>query len=274
MYGAQIAFRDFKLSQGILGSEWVGFKHFLAFFASRNFTRTLSNTLTLSVYSLIVNTLFVITLSLLIHCVTNELFKKIVQTVVYLPHFISTVVMVALILIWLNPDTGLWGNIYRLFNTAGGKIPDPMASKGAFSSLYVWSDIWQHNGWNSIIFFAALASVDPSLYESATVDGASRLQKIFYIDLPMLLPTATILLILSAGGILNLGFEKVFLMQNNLNITASEVISTYIYKIGLTGQYPQFSFSTAVNLFQTVINLFLLIMVNTASRRLSDNSLW
>jgi putative aldouronate transport system permease protein len=201
-------------------------------------------------------------------------FQRFYQTVSYLPHFISTVVMVALLLIWLNADVGLWGNLYKAVTGSRDIAPDLLANPSVFSSIYVWSDIWQHNGWNSIIFFAALAGIDPSLYESATVDGASRMQKILFIDLPLLMPTAMILLILNAGGIMSLGFEKVFIMQNNLNLSASEIISTYIYKIGLVGAVPQFSFSTAVNLFQTVINLFLLILVNTVSKRLSENSLW
>jgi len=191
-----------------------------------------------------------------------------------MPHFISTVVMVALILVWLDPESGLFGHLFRLFAGQDAAVPNLMAQPQLFPHVFVWSEVWQRVGWNSIIFYAALAGVDPTLYEAATVDGASRLQKILYIDLPMIMPTASILLILSAGGIMSLGFEKAFLMQNNLNISASEVISTYIYKVGLTGAMPQFSFATAVNLFNTVINFFLLFFVNQVAKRMGNASLW
>lgn len=177
--------------------------------------------------------------------------------------------MVGLMLILLSPSTGLVGNLYKLF---GAEAPDLIGSAAWFSSLYVWSDVWQHVGWDSIIFIAALSTVDPSLYEAATVDGASRWHKIRYIDLPMLMPTAITLLILRVGGLLGVGFEKVYLMQNDLNITASEILSTYIYKIGLLSS--QYSFSSAVNLFNTVINFLLLILVNQISKKYSENSLW
>ena len=275
MYGVLLAFKDYR-NGAIMSAPWTDplFKHFIRFFNSPNFTNTLKNTLGISFYSLVAGFPFPIIVALGLNQMRSAKFKRVFQTVSYLPHFISTVVMVALILIWLNPDTGLWGNLYRLIKGSGVKVLNPMGSPRLFSSIYVWSDIWQHNGWNSIIFFAALAGIDPSLYEAATVDGASRMQKILYIDLPMILPTACILLILNAGGIMNLGFEKAFLMQNNLNLSASEVISTYIYKIGLTGLYPQFSYSTAINLFNTAVNLVLLILVNQVSKRLSSNSLW
>jgi putative aldouronate transport system permease protein len=179
------------------------------------------------------------------------------------------VVVVGMLLIMLSPGSGLIGNIYRLF---GKQAPNLMAEAGLFSSIYVWSGVWQHTGWDSIIYLAALSAVDPTLYEAAVIDGANRWQKIWKIDLIMLLPTACILLILRAGNIMNVGFEKVYLMQNNLNITASEVISTYVYKVGIIS--AQYSYSAAINLFNTMINLFLLILVNFISRRLSETSLW
>jgi putative aldouronate transport system permease protein len=196
-------------------------------------------------------------------------FKRVFQTVTYMPHFISTVVMVGLMLILFSPGSGLIGSIYRMF---GSEAPNLMGSSSLFSSVYVWSDVWQHAGWDSIIFIAALSAIDPSLYEAATVDGASRWQKICYIDIPMLIPTAVILFILRMGGLLGVGFEKVFLMQNNLNISSSEVIATYVYKIGLLSS--QYSFSAAINLFNTLINFVLLVLVNQISKKLSDNSLW
>lgn len=196
-------------------------------------------------------------------------FKRLFQTVTYMPHFISTVVIVGLMLILLSPGNGLIGNLYRLF---GAEAPNLIGSAGLFSSVYVWSDVWQHTGWDSIIYIAALSAVSPSLYEAATVDGASRWQKIRYIDIPMLLPTAVTLLILRVGGLLGVGFEKAYLMQNNLNISGSEVISTYVYKIGLLS--AQYSFSSAINLFNTIINFILLLLVNWIARRTSEQSLW
>jgi putative aldouronate transport system permease protein len=271
MYGVTIAFKDFKPALGIAQSPWAQplLKHFTKFFKAYQFQATLKNTLVLSFYSLLAGFPFPIAIALAVNQMRAKKFQRFYQTVSYLPHFISTVVMVGLIVLWLSPGSGLIGQIFKLF---GAEAPNLMGMKGAFSSIYVWSDIWQHTGWNSIIFFAALSAIDPTLYEAATVDGASRWQKIKAIDIPMLMPTATILLILSAGNIMNVGFEKVFLMQNNANLQASEVISTYVYKIGIT--QAQYSYSAAVNLFNTVANLLLLATVNQVSKRLSENSLW
>lgn len=271
MYGVLIAFKDYKNSLGIMGSPWANpwYKYFQQFFKSYQFKKTISNSLTISVYSLIAGFPLPIIMALVINQMRAKRFKKLFQTITYLPHFISIVVMVGLINIWLSPSTGLIGNIYRLF---GSEAPNLMGNAKAFSSIYVWSDVWQHTGWNSIIYIAALAGIDPSLYEAAVVDGASRWQKLMYIDFPMLLPTASILLIMSVGNIMNVGFEKAYLMQNNINLPASEIISTYVYKIGILSS--QLSYSAAINLFNTVINLILLITVNQVTRKLSDNSLW
>jgi putative aldouronate transport system permease protein len=208
-------------------------------------------------------------LALMINQLRVNRFKRFFQTVTYMPHFISTVVMVGLILILLSPSKGLIGNIYRLF---GAEAPDLLGSAGLFSGLFVWSNVWQQAGWDSIIYIAALSAVDPSLYEAATVDGASRWQKVRYIDIPMLMPTVITLLILHLGTLLGVGFEKIYLMQNDLNISASEVISTYVYKIGLLSS--QYSYSSAINLFNTIINFILLIVVNKAVKKFSDSSLW
>lgn len=271
MYGVVIAFKDYSNPLGIAGSPWSQpiFKHFLKFFNSYQFDTTIKNTLVISFYSLAASFPIPIVLALAINQMRAKRFKKLFQTVSYLPHFISTVVMVGLITIWLSPSTGLLGNIYKLF---GAEAPNLMGSKGAFPSIYVWSDIWQHMGWDSIIYLAALSSVSPSLYEAATVDGASRWQRLLYIDLPLLLPTASILLIMRAGSIMNVGFEKVYLMQNNLNLAASEVISTYVYKIGIISS--QYSYSSAINLFNTMVNLVLLVVVNQVTKRLNQSSLW
>ncbi|MDO4387289.1 MAG: ABC transporter permease subunit, partial [Clostridia bacterium] len=230
---------------------------------------TIRNTLALNLYSLLVGFPIPIFLALMINQITARRFRKGFQTVLYLPHFISTVVMVGLLLIWLSPSRGLLGAFYGLFHKTA---PNILGMPGAFRSIYVWSDVWQHAGWDSIVFLAALSSVDPTLYEAAVVDGATRWQKQIYIDLPLLLPTASIMLILRAGGIMNVGFEKVFLMQNSLNLTKSEVIATYVYKMGLKSN--QYSISTAVNLFNNVINFALLMLVNGITKKLGDTSLW
>lgn len=268
MYGVLIAFKDYSPALGIMGSPWAGMKYFEKFFHSYQFNVTIKNTLIISLYSIVTFPIPIV-FALMVNQMRANRFKRFFQTVTYMPHFISTVVMVGLMLILLSPGSGLIGSIYRLF---GAEAPNIMGSAGMFSSVYVWSDVWQHAGWDSIIYIAALSAVDPSLYEAATVDGASRWQKIRYIDIPMLIPTAVTLFILRMGGLLGVGFEKVYLMQNNLNISSSEVISTYVYKIGLLSS--QYSFSSAINLFNTLINFVLLILVNQISKKLSSNSLW
>ncbi|QNO18470.1 ABC transporter permease [Caproicibacterium amylolyticum] len=272
MYGVLIAFKDYHNSLGIVGSAWADpwYKYFVKFFNSYQFWPTIKNTLILSLYGMAASFPLPIILALVINQMRAKRFRKLFQTVSYLPHFISTVVMVGLILIWLSPSTGLFSNICR--GVGVQQVPNLMGTESAFSSLYVWSDVWQHTGWDSIIYVAALSAVDPSLYEAATVDGANRWQKMCYIDFPMLLPTAVILLIMRVGSIMSLGFEKVYLMQNNLNLGASEIISTYVYKIGIISS--QYSYSAAINLFNTIINLILLVAVNQISKKLSDNSLW
>ncbi len=271
MYGVILAFKDYKNSLGITGSPWADplFRYFTRFFKSFQFGTTIRNTLALNLYSLLVGFPIPIFLALMINQITARRFRKGFQTVLYLPHFISTVVMVGLLLIWLSPSRGLLGAFYGLFHKTA---PNVLGMPGAFRSIYVWSDVWQHAGWDSIVFLAALSSVDPTLYEAAVVDGATRWQKQIYIDLPLLLPTASIMLILRAGGIMNVGFEKVFLMQNPLNQTKSEVIATYVYKMGLKSN--QYSMSTAVNLFNNVINFALLALVNGITKKLGDTSLW
>lgn len=268
MYGVVIAFKDYSPALGIAASPWAGFKYFEKFFNSYQFSGTIKNTLVISIYSLVTFPIPIM-LALVVNQMRANRFKRFFQTVTYMPHFISTVVMVGLMMILLSPSTGLVGNLYHLF---GAEAPDLMGSAGLFSSVYVWSDVWQHVGWDSIIYLAALSTVDPTLYEAATVDGASRLHKIRYVDIPMLMPTVITLLILRMGGLLGVGFEKVYLMQNALNITSSEVLSTYVYKIGLLSS--QYSFSSAINLFNTVINFILLILVNQISKKFSNNSIW
>lgn len=271
MYGVVIAFKNYKNSLGILGSPWAEplFKNFQRFFNSYQCEATIRNTLRLSLYSLAVGFPIPIILALMINQITAMRFRRTFQTILYLPHFISTVVMVGLLLIWLSPSSGLVGAFYRLL---GKDAPNVMTSASGFPSIYVWSDVWQHSGWDSIVFLAALSSIDPTLYEAATVDGATRWQKMRYIDLPLLMATACIMLILRAGNLMNVGFEKVFLMQNDLNMSTSEIIATYVYKMGLRNS--QYAVSTAVNLFNNLVNFVLLLLVNCVTRKLGETSLF
>jgi putative aldouronate transport system permease protein len=268
MYGVIIAFKDYSPALGITDSPWAGFKYFEKFFNSYQFSTTIKNTMIISLYSLATFPIPIL-FALMINQMRANYFKRFFQSVSYMPHFISTVVMIGLLLILLSPSSGMIGNLFHLF---GAEAPNLMGTPSLFSSVYVWSDVWQHAGWDSIIYIAALSAVDPSLYEAATVDGANRWQKIAYIDIPMLIPVAVTLLILRIGGLLGVGFEKVYLMQNNLNLSHSEVISTYVYKIGLLSS--QYSFSAAINLFNTIINFTLLILVNRIVKKYSDSSLW
>ena len=269
MSGVVLAFKDFKVKLGIFGSPWAGLKHFERFFGGYNFWLLLRNTVGISLYTLLVGFPIPILFALLLNYLKQERLRKTLQMVSYAPYFISTVVMVGLITLLLSPGSGVFGAIC---NALGFEAPNLMGSAGAFKHLYVWTDVWQHAGWDSIIFLAALAGVDPSLYEAATVDGATALQKIRHVDIPMLMPTAVIMLIMRMGNLMNLGFEKVYLMQNDLNLSSSEVISTYVYKIGVIN--TQYSYSAAINLFSTIVNFVLLITVNEISKRLSENSLW
>ena len=223
MVGIVIAFQNYSPALGITGSPFVGFKNFMQYFRSYQFQVTIKNTLVISLYSILVGFPLPILLALMCNQMKTKMFKKVFQVITYLPHFISTMVMCGLILIFLSPSSGLFANLFKLF---GAQFPNLMASASAFKHVYVWSDIWQHLGWDSIIYLAALAGIDPTYYEAATVDGASTLQKIKYVDIPMILSTAMVLLILRAGSILGIGFEKVFLLQNVQNIMSSEIIST------------------------------------------------
>jgi putative aldouronate transport system permease protein len=237
------------------------------------FLTTIKNTLAISIYSIIAGFPIPILLALGINQMSQRgkagIFRKFFQVTIYLPYFISTVVLVGMVLVMLSPSSGLIG---ILFHLVGREPPNVMAEPSLFIHVYVWSGIWQGAGWGSIVYLAALAAVDPELYEAATVDGATRLQKIWYIDIPSLIPTIIILLILNSGSVLGVGFEKVYLLQNARNIMVSEVISTYTYKIGLINM--QYSFSSAVSLFNTVINFIILVSVNRLASQLSENTLW
>lgn len=267
--GVIIAFKDYSPALGIIDSPWVGFDNFLQFFRSYQFSVTMKNTLVLSLYGILVGFPLPIALALMCNQMKTRMFKKVFQVVTYLPHFISTMVMCGLILIFLSPSSGLLANI---FGVLGVEVPNLMADADAFKHVYVWSDIWQHLGWDSIIYLAALSSIDPTYYEAATIDGASTLQKIRHIDLPLIMPTAMVLLVLRAGSILGIGFEKVYLLQNTQNILSSEIISTYVYKIGL--QSCQYSLSTAIGLFNTVVNVVVLLLINFIAKKTTQTSLF
>ncbi|MBO9609366.1 MAG: sugar ABC transporter permease [Paenibacillaceae bacterium] len=269
MYGLQIAFKDFLPSRGILDSPWAGFKHFSEFFDSYLFWQLMRNTLELSLYSLAVGFPVPIVLALMMNEVRGARFKKTVQTITYAPHFISTVVIVSMIVFFLSPQTGLVGQIVAAF----GKDPVPFLSSPAwFKTVYVLSGVWQHAGWSSIIYLAALAGIDPQTHEAAVIDGASRFQRILHINIPGIFPTIVILLILDVGNLMAVGFEKVYLMQNPLNLDSSNIIATYVYKRGI--QEAQYSFAAAVGLFNSAINFILLLTVNRIARGLKQNSLW
>ena len=269
MYGVQIAFKDYKPSLGILDSPWVGFKHFKRFFNSYYFSDLMRNTLQISLFELVVGFPMPIILALLFNELRNGFFKKFAQTVTYAPHFISTVVIVGMLVAFLSPSTGL---LNHLLASLGFERVAFLEEASWFKTIYVFSGIWQNTGWNTIIYMAALAGVDPQLYEAASIDGASRWQKLIYINLPALIPTMVILLILNFGSIMAMGYEKILLMQNALNISESNVIATFTYKQDLLdGNY---SYAAAIGLFNSAINAILLVVVNKFSRKLSRISLW
>lgn len=269
MANAVLAFKNYQVTKGIWGSPWVGTKYFDMLFNNPQFLTLIKNTLFLSLYQLAATFPIPIILALLLNEVRSLRFKKAVQLITYAPFFISTVVMVSIIMIFLAPRLGL---LNVILNALGMESTNFLGDPNKFRSVYVWAEVWQTTGYSCVIYLAALAGVDPSLYEAAKVDGASRLQKIINVDIPGILPAAVIILILSVGNIMSLGFEKVYLLQNPLNLQSSEIISTYVYKIGLLN--ANYSFATAVGLFNSVINLILLVAVNAVSRRISENSLW
>lgn len=268
MYGAIIAFKDYSPALGIMESPWVGFKHFLAFFDSFYFWRILKNTIVMSLASLIFGFPAPILLALLINEVTNRHYKKFVQTVSYIPHFISLVVVCSMIKEF-TMDSGIINDFLSLF---GFDRVTMLNEKQYFVPIYVISNIWQQIGWDSIIYLAALTGVSKELYEAADLDGASKLKQVFYVTLPGILPTIITMLLLKIGNILNVGYEKVILLYNEATYETADVISSYVYRKGL--QEFDWSFSTAVGLFNSVINFTLLIISNKISKKVSETSLW
>lgn len=274
LYGVQIAFQDYKVGQAFGESEWVGFKHFIRFFESAWFGTVLKNTLTLSLLDLVLGFPLPIILALLLNEVKNMKFRKLVQTMTYAPHFISIVVLCGAVNMFLSPSTGILGTfINEVRASMGLQAMNVMTNGPAFKWIYVLSGLWQGTGWSSVIYFAALSGVDPQLIEAAKVDGANKVQCIWHINLPVLIPTIVIQLILRSGSILSIGYEKVYLLQNDAILRYSEVISTYVYRTGLQG--AQYSFSAAVGLFNSAVNAVMLILVNYITRKVSnENSLW
>ncbi|QNF30100.1 MULTISPECIES: ABC transporter permease [Metabacillus] len=269
LYGLLIAFKDFNPALGVWDSPWVGFMWFEDFFSSYYFWDLIKNTIGISLYSLIVGFPMPIILALAFNEVKDGLFKRGLQTITYAPHFISLVVMVGMIISFLSPQTGLINHILGLF---GVEPIDFMQDPGWFKTVFVFSGVWQGMGWGAIIYIAALSGVDPQLHESAKVDGASRLQRIWHINIPALLPTIIILFILDMGSLLSVGFQKILLMQNDLNMESSDVIATFVYRTGILN--AQYSYSTAVGLFDAVINATILVIVNQIARKRSETSLW
>lgn len=271
MYGAQIAFRKYTILGGITGSRWVGLTYFKKFITNYQFPTLMVNTLTISLYGLLAGFIVRVLVSLSLNCIRSEGYKKVVQTVIYMPHFISTVVIVGILIRFFNPYMGA---VSKIIQALGGTNRDLMGSVAAIPHLYVWSGIWQNVGWSTILFLATLSSVDPELHEAAIIDGASRMRRIWDIDLPTLLPTMAICFIMDCGNIMNVGAEKMLLMQNSLNLSATQIISTYVYQQGIAAGSPNFSYATAIGLFNSVINFLLIIIVNQICKRLNQATLW
>lgn len=270
MYGVQLAFREYSFTSGITGGKWVGLKYFKQYFESTMFLSTLKNTFLISFFSILVGFPAPIILAMIINQIKNKKWKKTVQTVVYIPYFISTVVLVSMINVMFANGSGVIANFLKSIHLVDAAT-NILGSASTFIPLYVLTGVWQSAGWNSIIYIAALSSVDTQLYDACRIDGANRWQTMIHIDFPAIVPTIMILLIMNMGNILNVGFDKVYLMQNSLNLGVSQVISTYVYSVGVKSS--QFSFGAAVGLFNTVINFVFLIITNWMSKRSTGSGL-
>ena len=272
MYGVVVAFQNYNPVLGVFGSQWAGWANFKALFNSYWFDIMLVNTLELSLYSLPVNTIFPIVLALLINEVRHSWYKKAVQTISYAPYFVSVIVTVGMCFTFTNADYGVINKFFGLFGIAPKAW---MYEPSAFNFIYIFSGLWQGCGWWAIIYVATLSTVDPSLHEAATIDGAGRFKRIWHINLPAILPTAIILFIMAMGGIMNVGFEKAYLMQTSSNLTESEIIATYAYKVSIAATgYKNYGFGSAVGLFNSAINIVLLLLANFVAKLLGKESLW
>lgn len=270
MYGIQLAFREYSFSAGFTGGDWVGLKYFKQYFDSALFGTTLRNTFVISFWSIVIGFPAPIILAMIINQLKNKRWKKVVQTTVYIPYFISVVVLVSMINILFKSDSGVAGNFLKMLGLVA-QDTNILGKESAFVPLYVLTGVWQSMGWNSIIYIAALSSVDSQLYDACKIDGANRWQTMIHIDFPAIVPTIVILLIMNMGNILNVGFDKVYLMQNSLNLGVSQVISTYVYSVGVKSS--QFSFGAAVGLFNTVVNFVFLVITNWISKRSTGTGL-
>lgn len=269
MYGVTLAFKDFNPKLGILGSPWIGFSNFERFFSGYNFWSLIRNTLGISLYSLVIGFPIPIIFALLLNSLISGKIKKTLQMVSYAPHFISMVAMCGILSIFLHPDTGI---INILLEKIGFEAVAFLSEPKWFKTIYVFSGVWQNMGWDSVIYIAALAGVDYGMHEAAMLDGATKLQRIWHIDIPTILPTIVMLFILRVGSVMSVGFEKVFLLQNALNMEASDVLSTYVYRAGMLNN--DYGFSTAIGLFNSAINILLLIIFNKLAKKITQNSLW
>lgn len=271
MFGIQIAFKKYIATEGIWNSPWVGMKNFEKLFDSYLFWQIIRNTLGLSIYMLLVAFPIPIILALAINSVKSSKFRKTVQMITYAPHFISTVVIVGLAVQLLSLRLGV---VNRIITALGGEAINFMGKAEYFQSIYVWTDVWQNAGWGTIIYLAVLSSIDPQLHESAIIDGANKFKRIIHIDIPGIMPTVIILFILQTGHLMNVSFVKTLLLQTPLNLTSSEVLSTYVYKVGLASQMTDYSYATAIGLFTSVINFIMLLTVNQIAKKVGKVSLW
>ena len=269
IYGVQIAFRNYKPKKGIWGSDWVGLKNFTRFFNSADWFVLVRNTLFLSLYSLAAGFPVAVILALMLNSFRHKRYRKVIQAVTYAPNFISTIVMCGMLILFLSPRVGVVNNVIRAL---GGETINFMAEVSMWRHIYVWSGVWQGMGWSSVIYFAALAGVSPEYHEAAIVDGATKFQRVLYIDLPFLAPTMTMLLIMNMGSVLSVGFEKAYALQNALNLPVSDIIATYTYRRGIIDR--DISYSSAVGLMNSLVNSVLLITVNFITGKLSDNALF
>lgn len=269
MYGVTLAFKDFMPKLGIMGSPWVGMDNFIRFFSGYNWKTLILNTIGVSVYQLVVGFPIPVIFALMLNYVLNLKLKKTLQMVSYAPHFISMVAMCGMITIFLHPDSGIVNIIRGLFGLEGVSY---LSKPEWFKTIYVFTGVWQNVGWGSIIYIAALAGVDYEMHEAAMIDGATKVQRILHIDLPTILPTVVMMFILRVGQIMNVGFEKVFLLQNSLNMETSDVISTYVYRVGLLNS--DYGFSTAISLLNSIVNIIMLVTFNHLAKKITKNSLW
>lgn len=269
--GIQIAFKDYMPGNTMFNARWIGFNNFIKFFNHPYFFTLIRNTVSITVYQLVVSFPIPILFALALNATHRTWVKKPVQYITYMPYFISTVVMVGIMMQFLNPRFGVINNIINFFH--GPRI-NFMGESKLFASVYVWSGVWQYFGWNSIIYLAVLSGISPELHEAAKIDGASRFKRIIHVDIPGIMPTMIVLLIMNCGQIMTVGFEKIFLMQNNLNLSVSQVISTYVYTVGIKQIPSEFSYGTAIDLFNSVINLVIIMTVNKISQKVSETSLW